>query len=71
MAIHLCNHSVFNPPPFLLSVARSTESNGGEKTKARTRVRESPDHNRKRGMRKKDNATHGDGDWKEHASVLF
>ena len=38
------------PHPFLLSGARSTESNRGEKTKAGTCVRESPDHNRKRGM---------------------
>lgn len=46
----------FHSPPFLLSGARSTESNRGKKKQKHERTRmcvcESPDHNRKRGMEK-------------------
>lgn len=62
-------HFSFHPsPPFLLSVARSAEKN-----KRKKRVRESPDHNRKRGTGEGvwGKATRADGDWKEHAGVLF
>lgn len=72
IAVHLCNHSIFfHPsPPFLLSVARSAEKNKSVCVSHQITT-EGKEQGRGGEGRGGDKATRADGDWKEHASVLF